>query len=106
MRIEFQSDGGVGYFPGLDQPVTVDTDELPQAEAARFDTLVTAARFFERPPVVGAPAPGAADMRRYTIAIENGAGRAHRIEVSEPVEDASLQALIDALRGRAVVGDR
>ena len=97
MRIRFQSDGGVGYFPGLDQPLVVDTARLEPEAGARLEGLVGAADFFSRPEAAGVPAPGAADLRRYTLAIEDG-GRSRTVEVTDPVEDAALRALIDALR--------
>jgi len=97
LRIRFQSDGGVGYFPGLDGPVIVDTAHLPPEEGARLERLVGAADFFSRPGAADVPAPGAADLRRYTIAIEDG-GRSRTVEATDPVEDAALRALIDALR--------
>ena len=98
MRIRFQSDGGVGYFPGLNEPVIVDTAHLPTEEAAGLESLVGAADFFVRPDAVGVPAPGAADLRRYTITIEDG-GRSRTVEATDPIEDPALQALIDSLRG-------
>jgi emfourin len=97
MRITFQADGGLGYFPGLNRPITIDTDALAQDEAARVHGLVRAARFFERPGEVAAPGPGAADYRRYTISIEDGE-RSHSVVTTDPVADPSLQALIDHLQ--------
>ena len=101
MRIRLQSDGGFGYFPGLDEPVIVDTTDLPPGEAASLERLIGAADFFDRPEQVGAPAPGpgAADQRHYTITVEDDDGRSHTVEMTEPVEDAGLMALIDSLRG-------
>jgi hypothetical protein len=97
MRITFQSDGGFGYFPGLNRPVTVDTSELPGDEAARIEGLVRAAGFFERPAVGRTPAPGAADHRTYTISVDDGA-RSHTVTATDPVEDAGLSALIGHLQ--------
>lgn len=99
MRIRFQSDGGFGYFPGLDEPVIIDTADLPAEETARFESLIGAADFFGRPGKVGSPSPGAADLRHHTISVDDDHGRSHTVEVTEPVADAATQALIDALRG-------
>ena len=99
MRIRFHSDGGLGYFPGLDEPVTVDTADLAPKEAARLEGLIGAADFFARQETIGSPASGAADLRKYTITADDNHGRSHTVEVTEPVTDAALQALIDALRG-------
>jgi emfourin len=110
LRIRLQSEGGFGYFPGLDGPVLVDTADLPPDEAAGLERLVGATDFFARPARVDAtppPGPGAADQRRYTITVEDAGGRTHTVEVAEPVADAALQALIDSLRAaRRAPGDR
>lgn len=99
MRIQFQTDGGIAYFPGLSQPFTVDTASLPPQEAAELEALVRSARFFTRPARIGAVGPGAADYRTYTISVED-VGQSHTIKAIEPIEDPSLQALIDRLRAR------
>ena len=97
MRIHFQSDGGIAYFPGLNKPIDVDTASLPPQSAAELERLVGAARFFTQPARVGVANPGAADYRTYTISVEDS-GRSHTIQVIEPIQDPSLQALIDRLR--------
>ena len=33
MRIEFEMDGGLAYMPGLAKPVTIEVNQLPEAEA-------------------------------------------------------------------------
>jgi len=99
VRIQFQTEGGIAHFPGLSQPITIDTSSLAPAESAALEDLVRAARFFTRPAQIGGSGPGAADYRTYTISIEN-AGLSHTIRAIEPVGDPSLQALIDALLAR------
>jgi hypothetical protein len=101
MKIQFQMEGGLAAFPGLSKPVTLDLQQMPQEEAARWEQLVQAARFFDRPAVVGAPRPGAADYRRYTITVEEG-GRRHTVQLTDPVSDPDLHALLDALKQAAV----
>jgi hypothetical protein len=97
MRITFRADGGFAHFPGLDRPLTVDTSELPDEEAARIDGLVRAAGFFERPSEAGAASPDVRDGRRYTIAIDDGP-RSHTVVAADPVADESLHALIAHLQ--------
>ena len=99
MRIRIQSDGGVGYFPGLAEPVIIDTARLPADEGAHLESMVGAAGFFGRPRTVGDPVPAGADLRHHTITVEDDGGRSHTVEVTEPVDDPTLQALITALRG-------
>jgi hypothetical protein len=104
VRIRFQSDGGLGHFPGLAGPVTIDTAQLPPEEAARIEGLVGGADFFTRPQPAGRPAPGAADLRRYTITIDDDNGRSRTLELTDPVADPALNALIDSLRGAGTAG--
>ena len=36
MRLQFKTEGGFAYLPGLNQPVTIDTDGLPPEEAGKL----------------------------------------------------------------------
>jgi hypothetical protein len=100
MRVQFKMEGGLAYLPGLSRPSTMDTAQMPAEEAGELERLVNAAGFFNLPPVVGAPARGAADYRQYTITVETPEG-AHTVRVVEPVADPALQALVAYLRGRS-----
>jgi hypothetical protein len=100
MRIHFKMEGGLAYFPGLSRPVTIDSSELPAAEATELQRLVDAAGFFDRPETSAPPPRGAADYQRYTITIEEN-GRRHTIELTDPVGDPDLQRLLAYLRGKA-----
>jgi hypothetical protein len=100
MRMQFQSEGGLAFFPGLHQPISIDVDALPASDANRLRQLVRAARFFDLPAHMGTPSRGAADMRAYTITIEDG-GRRHTVRVAEPITDAPLQELVDAIQAQA-----
>src|SRR3954471_4644705 len=92
MRIEFEMDGGLAYMPGLAKPVTIEVDQLPEAEAREIRDLVAAARFFERPPQTDTLARGA-DRRSYTITITQGAER-HQLRVTDPIQDEELRRLV------------
>jgi len=52
VRVEFKTEGGFAYLPGLSQPVIIDTDGLSPKEAGKLERLVEAAGFFglRRPP--------------------------------------------------------
>jgi hypothetical protein len=100
MRVQFTMEGGIAYFPGLSQPVVIDSAALSPEEADELQQLVNAARFFELPTSIGAPLRGAADYRQYTIGIEDGE-RSHTIQRRDPVEDPHLQALIRFLQAKA-----
>jgi len=97
MRVELQTDGGIAYFPGLSKPIVVDSGELPNKQAARLQQLIDSARFFEQPAASRSLPKGAADMRRYTITVEDGRRR-RTVRLNDPVEDRHLQALIEFLQ--------
>ena len=100
MRIEFSMEGGIAHFPGLSRPVVIDAAELSAVEQAELTRLLEEARFFEQPPHVGTPPPGAADYRRYTIAVEDG-DRRHTLQLTDPVESPALQQLLRFLQAKA-----
>ena len=99
MRIEFQTEGGLAYFPGLSRPVSINTDTLPQEEAADLARQVQAARFFDLPVQPRPTRRGAADYRQYTITVEEG-GRQHTVQLADPITDPALQALVQTLQSK------
>lgn len=99
MRVHFQVSGGIGFFPGLAAPRTIDVDALPEADRKALTELIDAASFFTLPHRIPAPR-GAADYQTYQITIEDG-GRRHMVAVSDPVSNPVLQKLIDLLRSLA-----
>ena len=102
MRVQFQSDGGLAVFPGLQTPSNIDVNALPASDANRLRQLFRATSFFDLPAQIGTLPRGAADMRTYTISIEDG-GQRHTVHVAEPITDATLQELVDALQAQARV---
>lgn len=99
MRVQFKTEGGLAYLPGLSQPVTFDTDGLSPEEAGKLERLVEAAGFFELP-ATSDPPPGGADLRSYTISISSS-GRSHTVRIVEPIDNPQLQALVDHLSEKA-----
>jgi len=99
MRVQFKTEGGFAYLPGLSQPVTIDTDGLTPEEAGKLERLVEVAGFFELPATSDQPR-GGADFRTYTISISSS-GRGHTVRIVEPVEDPQLQELVDYLSEKA-----
>lgn len=93
MRVIFTSEGGVAFFPGLCQPVTIDASALTDEERAELDRLIDEAGFFARGGEAGKPSKGAADYRRYTITVEEQ-GRRHTVKASDPLDDPKLRNLI------------
>lgn len=100
MVVNFESGGGFAHFPGLSRPVRIDTTELAPEQADRLKGLVERARFFEQPAEVGAPPPGAADLRSYTITVQD-ADRTHTVKTSDALTDPALRDLVEHLRAQA-----
>lgn len=99
MRIQFKMEGGIAYFPGLsEEPIMIDSDELPKQEADELKQLVNAAHFFNLPAEIGSPLPGAADYFQYTITIEEDGRNQHTVRLTDPIKDPNLQALVTYLR--------
>lgn len=96
MRIQFMTEGGLAYFPGLNKPVTIDTAHLPAGEAAMWEGLVRSTHFFTVPERASPAVPGAADYRQYTIMVDDG-GQRHSIRLDEPVTDPGLRTLVEHL---------
>jgi hypothetical protein len=100
MRITLQTEGGIAHFPGLSRPITIETDELPEQEAAELRKLVDAARLSDRPAQAGKPAPGAADLRQYTITVESG-DRSQTVHMTDLGDDPDLKRLLRFLQDKA-----
>ena len=100
MQIEFEMDGGLAYMPGLAKPVTIEVDQLPEAEAREIRDQVAAARFFERPQQTEAPPARGADRRSYIITITQGTER-HQLMVTDPIQDEELGKLIRLIEVQA-----
>lgn len=97
MRIQLKVSGGISYFPGLNQPIVIDSDALPSGQVDRLKHLLNRVHFFDLPSLVNAPAPGAADYRQYTITVDDG-DRHHTVQATDPIENPELRALLDFLQ--------
>ena len=71
MRVRFKIEGGVAHFPGLSQPVTIDSAELGEEEAS--------------------------ELKRQVEEV----GRTHTVRLTDPVEDPTLQRLVSSLNAKA-----
>ena len=92
-------DGGFVYLPGRSEPVTLDTDEMPESEAGELERLVEAASFFGLPET-SPPPSRVADYLRYTISVTSQ-GRSHTVRLTDPIEDPDVQALVEYLEAKA-----
>jgi len=97
VHIQFVQEGGLGYFPALSKPVTIEVDRLDVGEAEELKRLVKAAHFFDLPSAIGTPARGSADYQHYTLTIEDDARR-HAVRILVPVENKALQDLVSAVQ--------
>jgi hypothetical protein len=100
MQVEFTREGGIAYFPGLSQPVTIDTAALPEEEAEELQQLIREADFYELPDRINVPRSRGADYQTYTIRVDAGDTH-HVVRLSEPIEDEKLRALVTFLRRKA-----
>ncbi|MBO9699518.1 MAG: hypothetical protein J7604_04865 [Sporocytophaga sp.] len=94
MLIEFKSDGGIAYFPGLNRSKLINTDSLNNEDSMKVKELVQKCRFFSIS-YNEVPQRGA-DRKTYTITITDGDNK-NTIRVSDPVEDEALAELIGFL---------
>ena len=99
MRVELRTEGGIAFFPGLNKPIVLNSNDLSKAQAAKLQQLLDSTRFFELPAASRSVPKGAADMRRYTITVEDGRRR-RTVRLVDPIEDTQLQALIEFLQER------
>jgi hypothetical protein len=100
MRIRFKSEGGIVHLPGLSEPVTIDTEELPVEQANELERLIEVADFFELP-AASAPQPGAADYQQYTISVTTPS-RSHEARLTDPIENPQVRELVNHLRVKAM----
>jgi hypothetical protein len=100
MRIRFKTEGGIAHLPGLSEPVTIDTDELPAEQANELERLIEAADFFELP-ATSAPPPGAADYQQYTISVTTPS-RSHEVRLTDPIENPRVRELVNHLRAKMI----
>ena len=99
MRVRFKMDGGLVYIPERSEPVTLDTDDLPEEEGEELERLIEAAGFFGLPET-SPPPRRAADGFRYTISVTSS-GRSHTVHLADPIEDTDIQALVEYLEAKA-----
>jgi hypothetical protein len=100
MKIAFKTDGGFAYLPALSRPVVIDTTQIDTQLGSTLESLVHESGFFERGEETSAVSRGAADLKTYTITVEEGL-RTHTIRVTDPITDMNLHRLVSHLRDMA-----
>jgi hypothetical protein len=96
VSVSLDIDGGFAYIPGLHRSFQGDSTTLTADDLARLRALLAKADFFNRSAEPAASAPGAADLRTYTVTVTEG-GQSHTIHVTEPIQDPEIRALVDQL---------
>lgn len=94
MKVYFKPEGGFGYFPGLNKPLELNSEQLPAEEANHLRQLVNEASFFSLPnqPLDSHSSRGA-DCKQYTIRIEEQ-DRQHWIQLADTEVNPHLQNLL------------
>jgi len=95
MKVYFKPEGGFGFFPGLNKPLELNSESLPEEEASHLKNLVKQAGFFNLPSNPATPTRGA-DLKKYTIRVEDQ-DRQHWIQLSDPEPEPGLQNLLTYL---------
>ncbi len=95
MKIYFKPEGGFGYFPGLNKPLELNSEQLPPEEADHLQQLVHEASFFNLPNQEPAAERGA-DQKKYTIRVEDK-DQQHWIELHDTEVNPQLQNLLTYL---------
>jgi hypothetical protein len=92
MHIRFERTGG---FAGQKLSGSVDSSELPLAQARRLKDLLKRSHFFELPSILQASVPGA-DRFNYTVTVESEEGT-HTVHASDAAIPGEMRALLDFL---------
>ena len=93
MRIGLKVSGGVGFFPNLAAPRSLEMADLPAEEREALRRLVAAAP--ATLPQTGVSA--GADRQTYEISIDED-GLRRTITVTDPIADPAIEALVTRLR--------
>ncbi|MDQ3292463.1 MAG: hypothetical protein M3Q05_14345 [Bacteroidota bacterium] len=70
MKVYFKPEGGFGFFPGLNKPLELNSENLPPDEAEHLHQLVHESQFFNLPNQEAETNRGA-DRKKYTIRVED-----------------------------------
>ncbi len=109
MKVYFKPEGGFGFFPGLNKPLELNSEDLPEAEASHLKKLITEAQVFDLPSQPAATTRGA-DLKKYTIRVEDQ-DRQHWIQLADTEPNPRLHNLLTYLtqkqkESRSASGDK
>ena len=95
MKIYFKPEGGFGFFPGLNKPLELNSEQLSPEEASHLQQLIQEASFFDLPEQQPEAKQGA-DQKKYTIRVEDK-DQQHWIELHYATINPQLQNLLSYL---------
>ncbi|QNF35311.1 hypothetical protein HUW51_22275 [Adhaeribacter swui] len=95
MKIYFKPEGGFGFFPGLNKPLELNSENLPPDEAEHLHHLVQEAQFFDLPNQETENNRGA-DRKKYTIQVEDQ-DQKHWIQFHDAEDHPQLHNLLNYL---------
>jgi len=95
MKVTFKPEGGFGFFPGLNKPLELNCETLPEPEAHHLQEMLKDACFFDLPSQAPENSRGA-DLKHYTIQVEDK-GQAHSVAFSDTDTNAALHNLVSYL---------
>ena len=98
MKVLFKTEGGFGYFPGLNKPMELDSEALPEEEAEHLKQLLNENDFFNLPNQELETVRGA-DMKTYLIQVKEEAIE-HWVQVSENNMEPRMQKLVNYLNNK------
>ncbi|MCC7445976.1 MAG: hypothetical protein IT324_01105 [Anaerolineae bacterium] len=100
MRIDFERSGG---FAGMILRATIDTGDLPEADANDLRQLIEEANFFALPPTI--TSASGADQFTYRLTVI-ALVRQHSVEVSDGAAPDTLRPLLNRLTTLARANQR
>ncbi|QMU26842.1 protealysin inhibitor emfourin [Adhaeribacter radiodurans] len=95
MKVYFKPEGGFGFFPGLNKPLELNSEQLPPEEADHLHQLIHAANFFNLPNQQPESTFGA-DQKKYTIRVESQ-DQQHLIQLQDTEIEPPLHNLLNYL---------
>lgn len=90
MKIEFERSGG---FAGIHTTVTIDSQELAEADSQQLQELIEAATFFALPRLLNNPSLIISDQFHYKVTIQDEE-RDHTVETTDGGAPDTLRPLL------------
>lgn len=96
MKISFNTEGGFGYFPGLNKSFEINSESLPKEEAEKLENLISEITASSSSIKTTELTTGA-DLKKYKIIVENN-NLYFTINASDKDINLKVKSLISYLR--------